>query len=357
MKTELEPKILRFADGTEVKNAEDFKKRRAEMLDILAREEYGYMPPVMGETRLKFIGEPEYICAGMALLRRAEVSFDTPKGEFSFPVKLMTPDDGEKHPCFLFNNFQDLTYHHYLPIEEIIAHQYSVALIYYNDITSDNNDMSDKLAGMYDRADDGTGYGKITLWAFAMSRLLDRLGDCPGFDAENVASIGHSRLGKTSLWCGANDERIKLVISNDSGCGGASSERIKHEGAEKISDMAVNFPFWFCENRSKYIDKPDEMPFDQHFLLACAAPRYLSVGSAEKDTWADPYSEQLSCFNASPAWEIQGFCGYTGKEEPAEIGESFDGGRISYHIRRGTHFLSRTDWLYYMKVFDNVIGR
>lgn len=357
MKTELKPEILKFADGSDVKNAADFAKRRKEMLNILAREEYGYIPEKSGETEMKFIGEPQNCCAGFGIYRNAEISFDTPKGKFTFPIRTAVPKNGKKNPGFIFINFRNRLYDQYLPTEEVIEAGFSVATFNYEDITNDDGDMNDKLAGMFDRPTDGTGYGKISLWAFAISRVMDCLGECDGFDTENIAVIGHSRLGKTALWCGANDERFKFVISNCSGCGGASSERIKHDGAEKISDMNIHFPYWFCENRAGYAGRPDDMPFDQHFLLACSAPRFVSVGSAVEDAWADPYSEQLSCVNASPAWEICRFKGYIGKTEPAAAGESFEDGRISYHIRTGAHFLSRKDWLYYIKVMKNELGR
>ncbi len=357
MKTELEPKILRFADGTEVSNAEDFRKRRAEMLDILASEEYGYIPEAVGKTEIAFSSAPKSISAGFGLFRTANVFFDTPKGKFTFPIKIYTPDNGKKNPGFVFMNFNFNTFDAYLPVEEIVSNGFSVALIHYNDVTSDNGDMNDKLCGMFDRPSNNTGYGKISIWAFAMSRVMDVIGEIDGFDSENIAAIGHSRLGKTALWAGANDERFKYVISNDSGCGGAASERIKHDNAETIAHMNNVFPYWFCENRKQYADRADEMPFDQHFLVACVAPRFVSVASAEKDAWADPYSEQLTCVNASPAWEVQGLKGYCGSVEPLAIDTSSDEGRVTYHIRKGAHYLSRVDWNYYMKVISNELGR
>ena len=90
------------------------------------------------------------------------------------------------------------------------------------------------------------------------------------------------------------------------------------------------------------------MPFDQHFLLAAIAPRYVCVGSAAEDLWAGPVQEQSSCLGASPAWEYLGLPGYVGKTEPAAAGDDFPEGHIGYHLRDGVHFLSRRDWVSYM---------
>ena len=97
----------------------------------------------------------------------------------------------------------------------------------------------------------------------------------------------------------------------------------------------------FCENYLRYVDNEEAMPFDQHYLLACVAPRRVLIGSASEDHWADPISEQLACAAASNAFTH----GFAGPDRPAQIGETYFGGDIGYHLRRGTHFFSREDWL------------
>lgn len=350
------PELLTFADGTKLTGADDWIKRRKEIVDILSKEEYGFLPPapvqVQGEAeRLK-----ERCCSGHAYEEIITLSFDTPKGEFSFPMRFFVPNKDKKYPLIIMINFSADRYHKYCPVEEIIDNGFALAQIYYNDITRDNDDFTDGLAAMYDR-DENTGFGKISLWAFGISRAIDYFIERDEIDTENIAVAGHSRLGKTALWCAANDERVHFACSNDSGCCGAAYERVKHDGAESIKEITEHFPYWFCGNYFKYVGRTDEMPFDQHFVIAACAPRFVCVGNATEDLWADPYSGQLSCIGASPAWEFLGLKGFIGKEEPAECGERFAEGDICYHLRDGTHFFGRADWHSYMEFIKDKIKK
>lgn len=342
------PDILTFSDGTKVTDAASWEMRRNEIKEILMKEEYGYMPPLPKAVCGTVTERDEKCASGHAALEKINISFDTPKGDFTFPILFFAPNDGKKHPLIILINFRPDPYDMYFPAEEIIDKGFCLAVIHYNDISEDNNDITDKLGGCFNRPTDGTGYGKIMLWAYGASRAADYLITRPEVDADNMAVCGHSRLGKTAMVCGAFDERFRFVYSNDSGCGGAALEQTKHEGGETISVMNEIFPVWFCENRRKYANHENEMPFDQHFLAALTCPRYLAIGSASLDDWADQYSEQLCAVAASPAWKICGKKGYIGKEDPADIGDIFNDGDISYHLRDGMHFFGRADWNVWM---------
>lgn len=346
------PDLLTFADGSEV-TAEDVDARRLEILDILATNAYGRFPPKPHHISGEMEATGENTCSGHAVEKDVTVIFDTPKGNYFFPVNYFEPVGEGKHPLIVCINFRPDRYDKYYPAEEIVDRGFALASFCYEDVTSDDGDFSDGLAGMYDRPADGTGFGKITLWAYAASRVIDYFSTLDNVDADNIAVIGHSRLGKTALWCAANDPRVKYVCSNDSGCMGAALHRTHHEGGESLTDITRNFPFWFCGNLLRYPDPMEKLPFDQHMLIAACAPRFVCVNSASLDAWADPYSEQLSCVAASPLWTLYGREGFIGPDTPAKVYDGFAEGSVAYYLRDGVHYLGRADWNHFMDFIDS----
>ena len=97
----------------------------------------------------------------------------------------------------------------------------------------------------------------------------------------------------------------------------------------------------------------DEMPFDQHQLMALLAPRILYVASAVEDLWADPQSEFMAATLASESYEMLGLSGLVNPwKDYISVGQHLHDGHIGYHLRKGRHFLSRDDWQQYMAYFD-----
>ena len=320
---------------------------REEMLDILCREEYGFIPEK--PTDVTFSVEENTVfnfCAGKAVLNKVTVSCKVNGKPFSFPFYATMPTAKGKHPFFVHINFRDAVPDRYMPTEELVDNGFAILSFCYLDVTSDDGDFTNGLAGVL--YEDGkrrpTDAGKLAMWAWASHRVMDyaqTLGDV--LDLDNAIVCGHSRLGKTALLAAATDERFAFGYSNDSGCSGAAISRITK--GERVKDICDIFPYWFCENFYKYASNESAMPFDQHYLVASIAPRKAVIGSAAEDWWADPFAEQLTCFAASAAFKN----GFVCPDRQAETGEDFFDADVGYHKRAGLHYFSREDWLKLIK--------
>jgi len=347
-----------FAACNKIKpTAENWEEYRSVLISLLEEYSYGKTPhePVSVKGKVYFSDDNSY--AGKVLNEKIEISIDTKNGVFSFPVEFFIPKKKKKVPMFLHLAFRPVP-DRYIPVEEITDAGYAIAALVYTDVVNDNHfgDFSGGLATYFGTSGKrkNNEWGKIGMWAYAASRVLDYIiSERHDVDSSKVAVIGHSRLGKTALWCGAQDKRFAAVISNNSGYGGAASS--KKGSGERVTDfMRAGSWDWFCENFKNFSgEMEDKKPYDQSFLLALIAPRYLCVGSAVLDKGADPMAEFLTTLHASKAWELLGEKGLVCPDRVPVPGDHFKDGNIGYHLRENRHFLSREDWRAYIEFLDD----
>ena len=244
------------------------------------------------------------------------------------------------------------------PLEMIIGRGFAVATAYYGDIEPDHADgwkdgvraalSPDGASTVWKDGD----WGAIGAWSWGLSRILDYLETDKDVDAKKAAVIGHSRLGKTSLWAGASDPRFGIVISNDSGEGGAALMR--RNIGETTAIITKAFPHWFTSKYRSYADNANACPVDQHMLIALMAPRPVYIASASEDNWADQKGEFLSGKNAEPVYALFGKKGLGVENQPA-IDQPV-GDFIAYHNRTGKHDVTDYDWLQYLKFASRHFG-
>jgi hypothetical protein len=367
------------------------KVRRPELLKLFQTQVYG-RGPAPCEISHKLVSTKEDAVSGKAVRREVDVFFGSADEAPSMRLLIYTPKSARESAAFLGLNFNGnhsvdsdpsislntnwvrnrdgTTKDHRSteaargtassrwPIEMIIDRGYALVTIYYGDIDPDFDDGFENGIHGYFRSQTGAipqgeKWGSVAAWAFGLSRALDYLTEDPLIDGSRVAVIGHSRLGKTSLWAGASDPRFKLVISNDSGCGGAALSR--RAIGETIGRINTSFPHWFCDNYVQYNENENACPVDQHELIALMAPRAVYVASATKDEWADPKGEFLACKGADPVYRLLGTDAMGGSEPPSQSPAAdapIKSGTIGYHLRTGKHDLAEYDWAQYLDFAD-----
>jgi hypothetical protein len=380
--------------GSRVMNSEQWEKtRKPELRAFFEHYMYGRWPAAAGWKSNKLLFEDKQALNGTATVREfaVDVGLDA-------PVQLLVVMPNERKgpaPCFLGLSFQG---NHTvldspgvaLPkgwvrasrdgkggnnareedrgkekdvwnVATAIQRGYAVATFYQGDLVPDEPKLAEsqlpkldppRKAKSLDGQRDGAGTATIAAWAWGYSQMLNALEKMPEIDAKRVATVGHSRNGKTALLAAAFDDRFAMAIPSQAGSGGTGPSRvvpemaeIKANGrptAETVAVITKSFPHWFCINFSAFAQDLDRLPFDQHCLIAMCAPRPVLVSNATDDAWANPTGQFEMLRAAAPVYQLYK-PDALGSETMPEVGQLLKS-RLGYFIRPGKHAMTPVDW-------------
>jgi hypothetical protein len=371
------PDPLTLLSGKKVKTPKEWTKiRRPEVLGLFEHNVYGHTPASRIVPRYQVVSSDRDALDGKATRKQITISFPGHESGPKIHMLVYLPVNAKgPAPLFLGLNFGGNQTVHTDPgitlhdiwtreqvrkatseesrgrgasqwqVERILARGYGLATAYYGDIEPD---FDGGIKYGVRRILPASDWGAIGAWAWGLSRMMDYLETDKDVDAKHVAVMGHSRLGKTALWAGAQDERFAIVISNDSGEGGAALS--KRNFGEDIWRINNSFPHWFSTSYRQYSNKEADLPVDQHMLLALIAPRPLYVASAVEDLHSDPRGEFLSAVHAGPVYELLGRKGLGTDEMPGLHQPIMN--TVAYHIRAGKHDVTAYDWDRYCDFAD-----
>lgn len=340
---------------------------RSNIKEYFEKNVYGVKPEGV-EISYKYeeISSPVDMMDGKAIRKQVAIKYVGPGGEGTINVVAFIPKSEKPVPGFVFicnRNPRNIDATReiksdFWPAEEIVDRGYAAIAFHYSDVAIDRDvGYTNGVYQVYDpdcknRKEDS--WGAISAWAWGASRVMDWIEQEPLLDSARMGIVGHSRGGKTALWCGASDERFALAISSCSGCSGAKLNRADLPDSESIKIITERFPYWFCENYKQYVGRDEETPFDAHHLLGLIAPRNVYVSSHTEDAWAGQEGEFASCVYASRVWELYGKKGFPYKDFP-EPEVALHDGDIGYHLMPGEHNLDKRDWKLYMDFADKHI--
>ncbi|MEC7637806.1 MAG: acetylxylan esterase [Verrucomicrobiota bacterium] len=365
------PKLLVTPDGKKITSINDWEKiRKPQILSLYSNLVYGRVPEPEEPLKIshKLVNEDKDFMKGKATRKDIDIIISNSRGSKTMRFLVFSPNgvDGPA-PAFLKHSFNNTKSNDFVsstfrkgklkngwPLGEFFDRGYGFCAVYHEDLighneVSFNNSIHKLFFPKGQSFPKASEWGVISACAWGAMRAMDYLETDDDIDHKKVAIMGHSKMGKTTLWTAAQDDRFALAISAQSGCAGAALWRRK--SGETLKKMITRFPYWLCRNAWKFVDQEDDLPIDQHMLLACIAPRPVYVHSGIKDTWADGRGEYLSAFHASEVYKLYGKKALDSQDSPP-IGKAIIESHVGYHIREGGHSIESFDWKRFLDFAD-----
>jgi hypothetical protein len=332
------PDLMTFKDGTKVTSADQWPKRRAEIVEDFEREVYGRIPKNVPKVTWKVTGTTEGESGGVAFVTKTligqvdnsafpkikveiQASFTVPKYAagrvpiilqfgFGFGGKFGGKGKGKEDA----NSWT----------QQALNKGWGYGTIVPVSIQGDNSRLREGIVGLVNkgqprRPDD---WGALRAWGWGVSCLIDYFEANPdsGVDPTKVCITGVSRYGKAALVAAAFDTRVAAGFVASSGAGGA--KLFRRDFGELLENVAGRGEYhWMAGNFLKYgaddakfgKKTAADLPVDQHQLIALCAPRlcFISYGVPEgrpfgDPNWVDAHGSFMAAVLAGPAYRLLG---------------------------------------------------
>lgn len=322
------PGLLTFKDGAKVKTAEQWPKRRAEIVEDFEREVYGRVPKNVPRVKWEVTRTVEGESDGIATVTRTLVGNVDNSAFPQIKVAIQASFTVPKYPAgrlpiilqfgfgFGFGPRSGKPW-----TQQALEKGWAHGTIVPNSIQPDNSRLREGIIGLTNKGKPRSpeDWGALRAWAWGVSRLIDYFEANPnlGVDATKVCITGVSRYGKAALVTAAFDTRIAAGFVASSGAGGA--KLFRRDFGELLENLASRGGYhWMAGNFLKYAAEEAsfgkktvaDLPVDQHMLIALCAPRlcFLSYGIPEKGdpNWVDAHGSFMAAVLAGPAYRLLG---------------------------------------------------
>jgi pimeloyl-ACP methyl ester carboxylesterase len=283
------PDPLKFLDAKPVRNAADWKSRRAEIWQLYQQYDVGTFPAKPKLDRVVMLDETP---GKGYLIRNVRLEFG-PQGKGSMRVQVMIPEGKGPFPVLLSPNLPGWG-------PALLRRGYISAGYAGNDGMDDAN----ALAQLYPEYD----FALLPRRAWAAGLVLDYLESLPQVDKKHIAMFGYSRDGKMAAIATALDERVAAVIAGSTGVGGVLPWRLSGERnfGEGIESTTRSFPTWFVPRLRFFSGREDRLPIDGNLLVAMIAPRSILMEWGHNDEVSNNFGLEQAYQSALKVYKMLG---------------------------------------------------
>ena len=283
------PEPLKFLDGKPVRNAQEWRSRRAEIRQLFEKYDLGTFPPKPKIDHAVVLDETP---GHGYLIRNLRLEFG-PGGRGTMRVQVMIPEGQGPFPVLISPNLAGWA-------PSLLRRGY-ISCGY---AAKDGMDDAAALAAIYPEYD----FALLPRRAWAVGLVLDYLETLPEVDMKRVGMFGYSRDGKMATIAAAMDERIAAVIAGSTGVGGVLPWRSAGERGfgEGIESTTRSFPTWFVPRLRFFSGREDRLPIDANLLVAMIAPRAALIEWGHNDEVSNSWGDEQAYHSAMKVYKLLG---------------------------------------------------